>query len=1110
MQIRIWWPILFVATIVAACVLIFPSELRLADLLGRAGNYDEAVQTYQQLLENDPLRNDIRIRLTKLYLVNGAYEDAAAEVEKAGVENITDVFILNQIADVYSQVGDRQNTVVTLERVVDLQPEFRHRKKLAEAYEWDAQQDKAIAIYDELLAENPHDAKLLNKLVHLNLFQKNFPRVKNYLVRLLEVQPDNREARKLLGDVYIETGEKAFAAVEYERILKDEPDNHALREKLADLYVWIKNYDRAIPHYEHLYMQNVLNEAYFNELVAATEFRDPGRAIKYFQLRLKYLPHDAELRERLAELYLHLGYTDEAAEELRTLVRQHPDQPAYLENLAYLYQDTYRPELARQTLEDMVHMGFLSNDVFDELSIYYMDEKDYDGLLELYAELSQRDLMDAAHRSQYANILARTNKYAPAIAQYEGVLARNPRDADTRKQLANLYALTGKPKKGMHLVKIGMERYHQSDKSYLVFAAEYLNQQANYAGSILAYETLADLEAANFAYRRALIPLYIKTKDLGKAAQQYEWLMHAHPADLDLKFEYASLFWLKGDFDEMHEVVRGIEAERGSEPGIRQRVALFYFDRSFYLEAIQHLQQSLAATPGDSLSMQMLGLAYAWNNQPAEAKAAIAEYQKLYPNDYFTRYHMGVLLVGENRRDDALEEFQTTLALLSRQQPTSKTRMVRAKIYAYQGRKEEAILLFDELVAASPGDLEIQVDYAEGLLTLRDYRACDLMLNEVLQSDPNHYRALRLLGQSYFEQDKHQLAAQTLNRLFVRYPADLSLGVDLSDIQLAAGDWVGSTGTLKSLLDQQPSYHPARRRLIQLRREQNEAFALDYEYHEESDNFIRQAARFVFTKAASSLAAFRVLIGEEKFSTVDGTRPEESFTNIGLGILSSFGSKLKTFIFGQAREDDEWEAAGHASLRWNLNPRNSIVVSSDLNAIWFDPLQAAFLDGRLNRVQADVNLALFQRVLLWSELSYESHSIDKNEQFGKALRTYAQIGYRWRFAPALLTYYQFYHLNYDYKDAGRRSLLNIAENETIHYFGAAINDQLTDRLYYELSVSAGLNTRTDRAQYFGRAHLEYTLRRNLRLRSTFMYGKQNTLVGNDDNKTLALDFYYFY
>jgi len=55
MGVKIWWPLLFVGSIIFACLFIFPSDPRLADLFGRAGKYDEAIEKYQIIIKNHPL-----------------------------------------------------------------------------------------------------------------------------------------------------------------------------------------------------------------------------------------------------------------------------------------------------------------------------------------------------------------------------------------------------------------------------------------------------------------------------------------------------------------------------------------------------------------------------------------------------------------------------------------------------------------------------------------------------------------------------------------------------------------------------------------------------------------------------------------------------------------------------------------------------------------------------------------------------------------------------------------------------------------------------------------------------------------------------------------------
>ena len=152
MGVKILWPLLFVGSIIFSCLLIFPSDPRLADLFGRAGKYDEGIEKYQTLLKHHPLRISARIQLSKLYILNEEPQKAVRAIEKGGLDSIDDAFFLMQISDIYSQLGDKQKTVFTLEKIVKLDPDnLVYSRKLADAYDWNQETEKARELYEALL-----------------------------------------------------------------------------------------------------------------------------------------------------------------------------------------------------------------------------------------------------------------------------------------------------------------------------------------------------------------------------------------------------------------------------------------------------------------------------------------------------------------------------------------------------------------------------------------------------------------------------------------------------------------------------------------------------------------------------------------------------------------------------------------------------------------------------------------------------------------------------------------------------------------------------------------------------------------------------------------------
>ncbi|MFQ5751431.1 MAG: tetratricopeptide repeat protein, partial [bacterium] len=495
MGIKIYWPLLFVATIILATILIFPSDLRLADLLGKAGKWQEAIQNYQKVLDKHPNRDDIRIELANLYLLNNQPEKAVIEYERAGADITEDPLQLNKLYQLYSSLGDKVKTIATLKKLVKVIPENAgYQTKLAEAYEWNNDTEHAIALYDELLCEKPEDIHILNKLIYLNLNKKDYGKTSHHLKRLLNLQPENQEARILLGNVYLQANQKEQAASEFEQVLKIDPQNASLRLQLAELYLWMPRYKKAMLHYEYLFMTHVLNDHYFNKLIDLTKNSDPAKAIKYYKYRLKYLPHDTELRAHFVDLYLYFGQTDEAVAQLQNLVANNPEDARYWLKLAKLYAILGEPQQANEIFETMFYRGYQNPDITRALIYYYKNEQEYDKLLKLYAILLQANKTTPKIQHDYAELLLRTHHYEAAQKQYLSLLKRQPQNLQTRMQLAKLYQFKKDDKDALKLIKQGIEKYDVREEEYLFYAGQLFAEHNQHKESIACFKKLAALD----------------------------------------------------------------------------------------------------------------------------------------------------------------------------------------------------------------------------------------------------------------------------------------------------------------------------------------------------------------------------------------------------------------------------------------------------------------------------------------------------------------------------------------------------------------------------------------------------------------------------------------
>ncbi len=1109
MQIKIWWPILFVASVFLTCVLIFPSDLRLADLLGKSGRLNAAIAADLEVLSQSPGRNDVRIHLARLYILKNDYPAAAAEIDQLGLAQIDDPQLLNQMVDIYSQLGNRDKTVQALERLIVVQPDSPDdREKLAEAYQWNGQTRKAIYLWGSLLTGSPENLALRQKLIALNLYVKQYDAAKKHLQKLLERQPADAVVRKKLADVYLELGQKEFAVVEYEAALVASPDNIVLRKLLAELYFSLGNYERGFPIYERLFFEDPLNRGYFDRLVDLTEEYHPERTIDYFRYKLRYVPRDTVLRTGLYELYMTEGLTDEAVAELNLLIKNNPGEPRFVETLGYLYQDIHELDRAAETFAHLFEMDTGNQQAVDELRIYLLNRQRYDDLIDLYGRLAAENRLRLQTRREFAFILLKTGRLPQATEQYQKLIDQDPADAESRTNLTFLYANAGQDEDAYRLLKEGVERYSPDNVPFLAFAAQTFAGQNRFRESIAIYEKLADLPTTQRDFQRLLLPLYLQTNELEKAARVCETLMQAEPGNTTWLFQYADIQWRQRDFQSMAGALDGIIERQANREMLQLDLGKFYFERGMHGEAAQHLNAYIQTATTDSAGLRMLALSYAWNGKPQLARTRFDEYHQLYPGDFYTHYQLGVMLFENGQKQKSLGEFSKAQQLLPGAPDVRQRNLVQASLFAYQGESQRAVAAYENLQKTTPDDLEVRLEYAHSLQLLKRYDESLTHIESVLAKNPDNPRAWRLRGSVLFAKGDYREAVATFRGLATRRPDDLFLSLDLAEARLMTGDWVNASRDLERISRTQ-AYHPAQLRLMEIRRERAEAVAAEFTTERQLDNYVRQAVDFFVEKAYSSMLSLKLKLAQTIFSS-DNQSADEKFSGVSLGISSS-GSRLETFLQSQADlHDSKWRMSADGQVLWKFSPRNSLAIGAKLNSLWDDPFMAAFQDGRVDRIRTDVNIALLRNILLWNRFSLERHRISDGVSFSSAGRLHTQVGYQLGLKPNLFFFYQFYALNFDYQQAGGFDVISIPSRERVHYLGANASQQLTRRLYYELEGSIGFNTRADSRLYYARILLEYQLLRNVRLRSGFTLGTQNAISGRTDDRALSLDFYYFY
>jgi len=185
------------------------------------------------------------------------------------------------------------------------------------------------------------------------------------LQKVLEVEPDNIQARYLLALIYSTQKKFDQAAGEYESILKSvskaEPENIEIYGYLGQLYYSLKQYDKAINQYEMI---------------------------------LSLRPKNPDVMFLLGSLYLEVGKRKEAATLFNRAIKVDPNHDISLNSLGYTYaEDGIKLEEAQDLIERALSIDPENGAYLDSLGWVYYQKGQYAMALE-YLMKADRYLKD--------------------------------------------------------------------------------------------------------------------------------------------------------------------------------------------------------------------------------------------------------------------------------------------------------------------------------------------------------------------------------------------------------------------------------------------------------------------------------------------------------------------------------------------------------------------------------------------------------------------------------------------------------------------------------------------------------------------------------------------
>jgi len=274
--------------------------LELARLLVEEGKYDRAIKEYEKIVAADPDDMRVKLRIAELHVKRKQIGDA--------------IKVYREVAEAYTQQGFFLKSVTVYKNVLRLNPSLNDvNELLAELYEKMGLTKDAVRQYD-LFA-----AALENK--------GEFEKVMELRKKIVDLMPDNNEARVKLAELYQREGLAEESIDQYEQLARQLEAKGGDESRLVELYEKVLSYrsDRED-------MLRRLVRIYY----AKGEFK---KTLKWLDFAKTLTPVDTELLAMQAEIYGRFNQLETSRSKylaLSDLYREKGDKEKAVEALAHI------------------------------------------------------------------------------------------------------------------------------------------------------------------------------------------------------------------------------------------------------------------------------------------------------------------------------------------------------------------------------------------------------------------------------------------------------------------------------------------------------------------------------------------------------------------------------------------------------------------------------------------------------------------------------------------------------------------------------------------------------------------------------------------------------
>ena len=488
---------------------------------------------------------------------------------------------------------------------------------------------------------------------------------------------------------------------------------------------------------------------------AALQQQAAPRAIEYLKPFADKTPADPAALAILGNAYMADRKPDLALQQFQKAAALDPDNSAIKTRVGISEIDAGRGEQGLATLEQVFGTEAGATIAGPALVVMELRARRFDKAAQVTDSLIKRDAKNAVYHALLGEVRAAREDYAAAESAFRAALAINPDLTAATRDLAQVYAATGRTDEARNLYN-GLLAKNPNEVSALLGLADTYTAQQKWTEAIDAINRARTAARNDPAPGLKLVRVYEMRQDWSSAKTVAAELSAQFPGNTNILDAQGQAQLAAGDTNgAVSSFKRAYQLAPNSVPILAHYLATLN-GAKYFTEARGVLQEAVARDPrNSSLKADLIRV----EGEISGVDAAVAKARALAAGD------------PENNIYD----------------------LVLAELYEKAGRSPDAIAVLEKAAAAKPSDEGLTLALARLYNRSGDFLKAEGVLASRLHADPQSIAVGTAMAQQYLTTGRAQDAKKLLADLLARWPNDVRTLLGLAEVSTSERNWSEAT-----------------------------------------------------------------------------------------------------------------------------------------------------------------------------------------------------------------------------------------------------------------------------------------------------------------------------